>query len=129
MKTILLVDDEYALVETLTEFLQGEGFRVVSAENGKEGLERLQDERVDLVITDFMMPIGDGRELILAMRAHADQSSIPVIMVTASTRAVALSGGAVKVSFFFSKPFRLEKLLEAVHQLIGPGVSGGGEAP
>jgi DNA-binding response OmpR family regulator len=109
----------------LTEFLQEEGFRVVSAANGKEGLERLLEEDVDLVITDFMMPLCDGRELILDMQAHAEHSGIPVIMMTASTRAVALSDGAVKVSLFFSKPLRLEKLLDAVQELIGAGAPGG----
>jgi DNA-binding NtrC family response regulator len=50
MKTILLVDDEYALVETLTELLQDEGYRVIAAANGKDGLTRASAENPDLVI-------------------------------------------------------------------------------
>ena len=69
MKTILIVDDEYALVENLTELLQEEGYRVVSAANGKDGLERLQKEKPDLVLTDCMMPLADGRELVRSMQA------------------------------------------------------------
>jgi CheY-like chemotaxis protein len=127
MKTILLVDDEYALVEALTEFLQGEGYRVVSATNGKDGFARLREEKVELVVTDFMMPIADGRELIRGMQAHAELRTIPVIMLTSTTRAVALSDGAVEVSVFLSKPFRLEKLLDAITQLIGGGAPGEGD--
>jgi two-component system response regulator VicR len=72
MKTILVVDDEYALVESITELLQEEGYRVVSAGNGRDGLAMLQKEKPDLVLVDFMMPIADGKELVGGMRSLAD---------------------------------------------------------
>ena len=72
MKTILIVDDEYALVENLAELLRDEGYRVVSAANGTDGLARVASEKPDLVITDLMMPIADGRELVRGVRALAD---------------------------------------------------------
>ena len=123
MKTILLVDDEYGLVESLTELLEDDGYRVVSAVNGKEGLARLQAEKLDLVVTDHMMPIADGRELAKGMRALPELGSIPVIMMTAAIEAVALSdgGGTLEVSAFLRKPFAFERLLEAIVRLIGSG--------
>jgi CheY-like chemotaxis protein len=126
MKTILLVDDEYALVENLTELLQDEGYRVVSAANGKEWLARLKNEKLDLVLTDLMMPIADGRELVRSMRALPDFRSVPVVLMSATTKAVALSdaGGTLEVSDFIRKPFRFERLLEAIARLIGKGERG-----
>jgi two-component system, OmpR family, response regulator VicR len=123
MKTILLVDDEYALVEILTELLQSQGYHVVSAGNGREGLARLKEGRPDLVITDFMMPIADGRELLRGMRASAEFHSIPVVMVSATTRTVALADphGTLEVSAFIRKPAPWKKLLDTVVRLIGTG--------
>jgi CheY-like chemotaxis protein len=128
MKTILLVDDEYAFVEVLTELLQGQGYRVLSAANGKDGLVRVQQERPDLVITDFMMPIGNGRELLRDMRTLADFRSTPVVMMSSTSKAVALStpNGDLEVSAFVTKPAQWETLLAIVVRLIGRGAAAEG---
>jgi len=60
MKTILVVDDDDLLVQSLTDLLELEGYRVVSTENGKDGLARLEKENPDLVLTNLMMPIADA---------------------------------------------------------------------
>ncbi len=83
MKTILLVDDEYGLVETLGELLEEEGYVVESASNGKDGLVRAAAARPDLVLTDFMMAIGDGAELARAVRALPGLERIPIVMMSA----------------------------------------------
>ena len=121
MKTILIVDDEFALVENLTEMLRDEGYRVVSAGNGKDGLARLQKEVPDLVITDFMMPIGTGRDLVRAMRRLPALHSVPVVMMSATSKTVALSDadGSIEVSAFLRKPFDWEKLLKTIIKLVG----------
>jgi CheY-like chemotaxis protein len=123
MKTILVVDDEYALLDTLTELLQEEGYRVVSAANGRDGLARLQVEKPDLVLTDLMMPIANGRELVRGMRALAEHHSTPVIMMSATTKEAALSDdrGELEVSAFLRKPFPWQKLREVIIRLIGEG--------
>jgi two-component system response regulator VicR len=123
MKTILVVDDEYALVESLTELLQDEGYRVISAGNGREGLATLQKEKPDLVVVDLMMPIADGRELVRGMRSLADHRSIPVVMMSAAAREVALPirDRSLNVARYLQKPFRFEKILEAIEQLVGKG--------
>jgi len=131
MKTILIVDDEYAIVETLVEVLQDEGYRAVFAGNAKDGLARLEKENPDLVIVDYMMPIADGRQMVQEMRALPDHQSTPVVMMSAAAREAALSddqGGQLDVSAFLSKPFLLEDLLEKVFQLIGkPGQDSSGQ--
>jgi two-component system response regulator VicR len=124
MKTILVVDDEYALAETLVELFDDEGYRVVAASNGKDGLDRLQKERPDLVLVDSMMPILDGRGFIIGMRAIPDYHDTPVVMMSAASRTTALPPAeveALKVSGFLAKPFQLETLLEVIEGLIGRG--------
>jgi len=69
MKTILVVDDDDLLVESLTDLLEVEGYRVVSAENGKDGLARFEKENPDLVLTNFRMPVADGLDLVQGVHA------------------------------------------------------------
>jgi len=128
MKTILVVDDECLLVEALTELLRVEGYRVVSAADGKEGLAQLMKESPDLVLTDFMMPVADGLELIRGAPALPDFRSLPMVMMSASRKGVALSrrpkDHALRVSAFLGKPFGLDELLPIIEQLIGKGDPG-----
>lgn len=123
MKTILLVDDEYGLVETLTELLEEEGYRVVAAANGKDGLAKLKKESPALILTDYMMPIADGRELVRGLREVAEFRSTPVVMMSASSKAVALSdaNGSIEVAAFLKKPFEWDKLIQVIIRLIGNG--------
>jgi two-component system response regulator VicR len=125
MKTILLVDDEYGLLETLTEVLREFGYRVVSASNGRDGFLRAEKEKPDLIITDFMMPIADGMELLRDIRASPPLRSLPVLMISATRRDVALSrqhkGGTLKPDAFLGKPFELEPFLKVIERLIGKG--------
>ena len=124
MQTILLIDDDYALVDNLKELLQDEGYRVVSAGNGREGVKRALEEAPDLVLTDFMMPIANGRELVLALRAMPEFRSTRIVMMSASLKAVALSdgnGGTLDVSAFLAKPLSWEAVLAVVTKLLGAG--------
>jgi CheY-like chemotaxis protein len=121
MKTILVVDDEYALAEILAELLQSEGYRVVSATNGKDGLARLKTENPDLILTDLMMPIVDGRELVRSARALPQFASTPVILMSASTKAVAMADASLGIAAFVRKPFQWEDLLATIVRLIGEG--------
>lgn len=124
MTTILIVDDEYALVETLTDLLQDEGFRVVTAANGKDGLERALAERPDLVLTDLMMPISDGRELIRGIQADPEIAATPIILMSSSPKSVALANGEtgpLNVAAFLRKPFHWRSLKEAIEAVVGKG--------
>jgi CheY-like chemotaxis protein len=125
MKTILVVDDEFALVESLSDVLQDAGYRVVSAANGMDGLARLAKEKPDLVLVDLMMPIADGREMVRGMRATTEYQAAPVVLMSAAPKSVALSNGEddgrLEVAGFISKPFQVEKLLDTIVRLIGKG--------
>src|SRR5690349_20661516 len=105
MKTILVVDDEHALLETLTELLADLGYRVVSAGNGRDGLKHLDEEQPDLLLVDYMMPIADGRWLIERARQRPTLTSMPIILMSAATRRAA--GADLDKVVFLSKPFEL----------------------
>src|SRR6266852_4239075 len=125
MKTILVVDDEYFLVETLSALLETEGYRVVSAANGKDGLAQLVKESPDLVLTDLMMPVADGLQLLRGLHALPDFRSLPVVMMSASRQGVARSrhpkGRSLGRSAFLRKPFDVDELLPIIERLIGKG--------
>ena len=89
--------------------------------NGKDALARVQKEKPDLVITDYMIPIAGRRELIQGMRALPEFRSTPVVMMTSTTKGVALStvGEPLEVAAFIRKPAPWEKLQETVVQLLG----------
>ena len=79
-QTILVVDDDRTFVKLMEGFLEDEGYRVVTAGNGAEGLQRAFVENPDLAILDVRMPEMDGLELCRRIR---DRSHIPIIMLTA----------------------------------------------
>jgi CheY-like chemotaxis protein len=118
MKTILLVDDELAIVETLAEVLAWEGFHVVTAANGRDGLARAAHERPDLALIDYMMPVMDGVQMIRAMRADPALAKIPVIVITAAP--MALPADIRQSLPVLPKPFDIEKLLAAIQAELGP---------
>jgi len=119
MDTVLIVDDELAIVETLTEILTWAGYDVVSASNGQEGLNELA-KKPSVVLLDFMMPVMDGLQMLRALRADARYRRIPVIFMSAAgletVRAAARLGGRRSAPWdaFIAKPFDPETLLGAI---------------
>ena len=106
---ILVVDDDDALRETLTDLLQLEGYRVVSASNGREALDLLErSPRPCAMILDMMMPVMSGWELLDVVKHDSHLSSIPVTVVSATCDFAPLADEIVK------KPIRVDALLHAV---------------
>lgn len=119
MKKILIVDDEFDIVDVLGDLLTAEGYQVVTAANGREGLMRLHDSAVDLVLLDCMMPIVDGPEMLRIMREDENLVHIPVIMMSAAEMRQQVQ--ALGCSAFLKKPFDLNSLLGTVARLIDDG--------
>ncbi|MBA3534722.1 MAG: response regulator [Ardenticatenales bacterium] len=115
MKTILIVEDEYAIAQMLSEVLDEEGYRVVTAANGREGLECLARERPDLILCDVMMPVMDGRELYRQVRMIPQYNSIPFVLMSAVPKL--LSEGD-SYDAFLSKPLNLDHLIDTIWPLI-----------
>jgi DNA-binding response OmpR family regulator len=114
---ILLVDDESAITENLTPFLIRSGFDVSTASNGMEALNLIGSSPYDLIISDVLMPIMDGRELVRTLRK--DNNWIPVVLLTqvgeAFERAMALEEGA---DDYINKPFEPHELVARVRAVL-----------
>jgi len=117
--TILIVDDTTDLRESLREFLSMEGYNVSTASNGEQALRMLTNGTLaDLIITDVVMPVMDGIELIRTLRQHETLQSIPVIIFSARPQndpeIQEHQGRAVR---FVNKPGTLDGLLSSIQEL------------
>ena len=120
MANILVIDDDELMLSFLEERLMYEGFNVLTAINGKEGMELFNDNQVDLVITDIIMPDKDGFETIIELKRICPDIKI-----------IAMSGGGrghpehyldtarcFRAQYTLEKPFKTSDLLEAVYALL-----------
>lgn len=113
---ILIVDDSRPFRQSLTRFLEMEGFEVVEAEDGREGLEQYGRSCPDLVVMDVNMPRMDGFEAVRRLR---ETSVVPVLILSARSaemdKVLGLTAGA---DFYLSKPFSASELLARVQALL-----------
>ncbi|HVG57601.1 MAG TPA: response regulator [Hyalangium sp.] len=122
MKTVLLVDDEHAILDALSGILEDEGFRVVTAGNGREALGRLEEgASPDVVLVDVMMPVMDGRELLREMQGDARWRGIPVVLMSAVPQSILERDAPLSCASFFQKPFDLWQLLGRLRELAMKG--------
>jgi CheY-like chemotaxis protein len=115
MKTILVVDDEYDLQQTICATLEIEGYRPVPAGNGREALGLLESETPDLVLTDVMMPHMTGYALVDAIRRRPDGKTLPVLIMSSIDPALHPRGDWNGV---LAKPFTYERLIESIEGLL-----------
>ncbi len=117
MDTILVIEDKESMRAMLKQTLEGEGYEVVTAQDGAEGIKKLADERIGLVLTDLKLPKKDGFEVLRA--AKQDDSLLPVIVMTAygtiETAVKAVKEGAYD---FLTKPFDTEHLLVLIKRAL-----------
>ncbi len=122
MPTILIVEDEVAVADFLSIALREEGYEVVLAKDGHEGLARLADTHPNLILCDVMMPLLDGREMCHIIQADSAHSSIPIVLMSAvSERIMRRDGNPQRrcdYAAFLLKPFSLDILLNTVAGLI-----------
>ncbi|MEE1291049.1 MAG: response regulator [Spirochaetota bacterium] len=126
MKTILVLDDEESIRTLLNDILTDEGYKVILSDDGEEVMDILKKEKVDLIITDMMMPKANGQEIYTSIRvAFAQENKLdlvpPAIVLTAHP-------GADKTQFLLMmeegikkivcKPFQIDELLSAVKEFI-----------
>ena len=118
MPTVLVVDDEFGIVDVLETILTDEGYRVLTACNGKQGLVRLSEEKPEVILLDFMMPIFGGGDMLRAMAAEPAHQRIPVIIMS-SLSETAVAGRCKGYAAFLHKPFRAAAVLGAVARVLG----------
>jgi two-component system, OmpR family, response regulator len=110
--TILLVDDEEAVQKLLTYPLERDGYRVVSARDGDEALRRFEEQPIDLVVLDLMLPLVDGLEVCKRLRAT---SHVPIIILTARDDEVdKVLGLELGADDYITKPFSIREFRSRV---------------
>jgi len=115
---ILLVDDEEDILELLETILD-QKYQVMKAGNGAEAIDILNEEAVNLIISDVMMPVMDGFELCRKVKSTLEYSHIPVILLTAkNTIQSKVEGLELGADAYIEKPFSKEHLLAQIHSLL-----------
>ncbi|HRV91090.1 MAG TPA: response regulator [Anaerolineae bacterium] len=119
-KRILCIEDEAEMIDLTRLVLEREGFEVLGAVGGSEGLEIVHREKPDLVLLDLMMPDIDGWEVYRRMKANGDSAQIPVIVVTAKAQSIdkVLGLQVAKVDDYITKPFGPQELLDSINRIL-----------
>lgn len=113
MALILVVDDEFGILELLEAAFTDDGHRVLAATNGAVALDRMRAERPDVIMTDFLMPVMGGAELLEAISSDADLRAIPTIIMSSLPEA-AIAARCCGYAAFVRKPFRIAAMLDLV---------------
>jgi DNA-binding response OmpR family regulator len=117
--TILVVDDEPAITASLSYCLEQEGYKVISAQDGKEAVQKVMEHTPDLIISDVMMPEVDGHELCRRIRKYYRTRHIPFLFLSAkSTSESKLQGLELGCDDYITKPFELTELITKVRRII-----------
>jgi DNA-binding response OmpR family regulator len=116
---ILIVDDEPDLVQMLQDRLEMGGYEVITASNGKEGLEKALEAEPDVVLLDVKMPVMDGLEMLETLRKHPEGVGRVVIMVSVRSQKEDLARAeACGVKDYIIKPFELSALIGKVGEVL-----------
>lgn len=136
MKTILCIDDDGWVLDTLMQALTTRGYRVLATTSTRAGPNSLRPEKVDLVLLDLNMPTKHGLEVFRELEATAP---VPVLFVTACSRSFRERAAAIRQEYekefrlartdLLPKPFTLAELFAKVESLIGPGNPAGVPPP
>lgn len=116
---ILLVDDEPSIVFVLSERLKFNGYDVITAENGEDGLNKAKSEKPDLILLDVMMPNMNGYQVCRLLKFDNEYKHIPIIMLTARSqdadRKTAQDTGA---NAYLTKPVDSKELIETIQKFL-----------
>ncbi|MBF0594225.1 MAG: response regulator [Candidatus Omnitrophica bacterium] len=117
VKKILVADDDPTLTRLLESYLMDHGYQVITAADGDEALEKLEQERPDLVVLDVVMPKTNGYAFLFAMRRIDGAGKTPVIVLTCKPELAGIFK-AEGVQEYLIKPFPQKELLEKIRKYI-----------
>ena len=124
---ILVCDDERHIVRLIQVNLERQGWTVVTAYDGKEGLEKVIAEKPDLVVLDVMMPYMDGFEVLKSIRKDPSTEKLPVIMLTAKAQDKdVFEGYHYGADMYLTKPFNPRELVTFVKRIAAGGANADG---
>lgn len=118
--TILVVDDSEETREMLEEYLEGHNFEVLTAVNGRDGLEQAREHRPDLIVMDLIMPETDGLTALDGLAVNPDTQEIPVIIISGQGSRIDQMLSYDKGAYYYlEKPFDLRLIVERAQEFIG----------
>lgn len=118
-ESVLVVDDSAAIRHLVADCLRRQGFRVETAVDGRDGLEKATAQRPDLVLTDYDMPRMTGFELVLALRQKVETRDVPLVMLTArDTKRDQAQMRAAGLTSYLVKPFTTDKCIAIVERVL-----------
>lgn len=116
---ILIVDDDPPIIELLKFTLEEAGYETIVAMDGDETLEKVKEEKPDLVLLDIMLPTKDGYSVLEELRGNAKFKILPIIIISAKVREVDISFGLeLGANDYFTKPLDLDRLVKKVKALL-----------
>lgn len=116
---VLVCDDERHIVRLIQVNLERQGYNVVTAFDGKEGLEKIQSEKPNVVVLDVMMPYMDGFEVLKRIRREPETEALPVIMLTAKAQDKdVFEGYHYGADMYLTKPFNPMELVAFVKRIV-----------
>jgi len=118
-KRVLLVEDNTSVRELIHVLLQGEGYEIIEAVDGADGLRRADQDQPDLIILDLMMPDVDGERVLSTLQGDSGLSKIPVLVVSGKYEALDRLKERLGEKNVFPKPFEPTKLMDRIGDLIG----------
>ena len=116
--TVMVVEDETAISDLVAAALEDEGYRVLTARDGRDALQMVQRRPPDAIVLDLRLPNVDGWEVVRWCRAHLATTATPIIVVSAARDAV--QDADIEPLVFVEKPFDLDVLLVLVEDAVSP---------
>ena len=118
-KTVLIVEDEESVRELEKFILEQEGYEVMEARDGLEGLAKAEFRKPDLILLDLMMPEVSGNRMFEEMQQHAEMAGIPLVIVTGKPDAHRVFDDVIGAENVLMKPFEANTLLARIRHHIG----------
>jgi len=120
IRRILCIEDEPEMIDLIRLILNRKGFEVFGASGGEDGINKVRQQKPDLVLLDLMMPVVDGWEVYQQMKADDETKNIPVIVVTAKAQSIdkVLGLHIAKVDDYIAKPFSPKDLINSVERVL-----------
>ncbi len=119
MATVLIIEDDPTILANTVELLELEGFNVVSAKDGEEGIQRAQEFTPDVIVCDVLMPKVDGYGVLSSVRANAKTRQIPLVFVSAIPREeMPIAAANLEIADYLIKPFRASDLIRVLRGIL-----------
>ncbi|MEL6779493.1 MAG: response regulator [Cyanobacteria bacterium J06597_16] len=117
--TVLVVEDAPSEMELMTHYLRSEGYSVISAPTGQEGLDKAKSLKPDVIVTDVVMPGFSGFELCRKLKRTPETQAVPVVICTSKKQNIdRLWGMRQGADVYLTKPYTRDELLEAVKSAL-----------